>query len=204
MRTSARASSPSFAPMSMCRCLSSGAFLRSSPSSRWIGRLPTTPGIGPSRVSTSSRWPTSTTVSQPPTAVNHRKPSSSMWWTISPISSMCPAIASSGPSPDPRTRATVEPTVSWRDRRRTPRTRRGTPPRAPARSRTGLPRSAGGEGRQGRSRVVRHQLAQHELQDPAVPVVLDLLRGVDPHPRRELLVVGLDGDLLGRPVRRGR
>ena len=36
--------------MSMCRCLSSGAFLRSSPSSRWIGRLPTTPGIGPSRV----------------------------------------------------------------------------------------------------------------------------------------------------------
>jgi hypothetical protein len=31
---------------------------------------------------------------------------------MSPISSMCPAIASTGPSPDPRTRATVEPTVS--------------------------------------------------------------------------------------------
>ena len=38
-----------------------------------------------------------------------------MWWTISPISSMWPAIATSGPSPDPRTRATVEPTVSERD-----------------------------------------------------------------------------------------
>ena len=45
-----------------------GAFLRSSSSSRWIGFLPTTPGTAPSRVSTSSRWPTSTTASQPPTA----------------------------------------------------------------------------------------------------------------------------------------
>src|SRR5918995_3556110 len=36
-----------------------------------------------------------------------------MWWTISPISSMWPTTASSGPSPVPLTRATVEPTVSW-------------------------------------------------------------------------------------------
>ena len=47
MRTRARASSPSLAPMSMCRCLSSGAFVRSSSLSRWIGFLPTTPGTMP-------------------------------------------------------------------------------------------------------------------------------------------------------------
>ena len=35
-----------------------------------------------------------------------------MWWTISPISSMWPTIATTGPSPEPRTRATVEPTES--------------------------------------------------------------------------------------------
>ena len=36
-----------------------------------------------------------------------------MWWTISPISSMWPTIASTGPPAVPTTRATVEPTVSW-------------------------------------------------------------------------------------------
>ena len=35
--------------------------------SRWIGFLPTTPGMIPSRVTTSSRWPTRITGSQPPT-----------------------------------------------------------------------------------------------------------------------------------------
>ena len=113
IRTSERASSPSFAPMSMCRFFSSGACLRSSSLSRWIGFLPTTPGIGPLRVAISSRWPTRITGSQPPTPVNHRNPSSSMWWTIRPISSMWPMTATNGPSPVPFTRATVEPTVSW-------------------------------------------------------------------------------------------
>ena len=36
-----------------------------------------------------------------------------MWWTISPISSMWPITASSGPPAVPFTRATVEPTLSW-------------------------------------------------------------------------------------------
>ena len=46
-RTSAAASSPSFAPMSMCRSLISATFLRSSSLSRWIGFLPITPGTAP-------------------------------------------------------------------------------------------------------------------------------------------------------------
>ena len=54
-RTSERASSPSLAPMSMCRLLSSGAFLRSSSLSRWIGFLPTTPGDRARRASRSRR-----------------------------------------------------------------------------------------------------------------------------------------------------
>ena len=112
-RTIERASSPSLAPMSMCRLLSSGGFLRSSSLSRWIGFLPTTPTTFPPRVAISTRCPTRITGSQPPTPVNHRKPSSSMWWTISPISSMWPTTATNGPSPVPLTRATVEPMVSW-------------------------------------------------------------------------------------------
>src|SRR5688572_4802009 len=35
-----------------------------------------------------------------------------MWWTIRPISSMCPTTASSGPPAVPLTRATLEPTLS--------------------------------------------------------------------------------------------
>jgi hypothetical protein len=58
--------------------------------------LPTTPSTAPSRVAISTRWPTRITGSQPPTPVNQRKPSSSMWWTIRPISSMWPTIATSG------------------------------------------------------------------------------------------------------------
>ena len=99
--------------MSMCRSFRSGTFLRSSSFIRWIGFLPTTPGITPPRVAICSRWPTSTIGSHPPTPVNHRNPSSSMWWTISPISSMWPTIASDLPVPVPGTRATVEPIVSY-------------------------------------------------------------------------------------------
>ena len=44
--------------------------------------------------------------------VKWRKPWSSTWVTISPISSMWPTTASRGPSPAAATRATVEPTVS--------------------------------------------------------------------------------------------
>ena len=62
------------APMSMCRSFSSGAFLRSSAFIRWIGFLPITPGTAPSRVASSTRWPTSTCGSQPPTPVKRRKP----------------------------------------------------------------------------------------------------------------------------------
>ena len=101
--------------MSMCSSFICGTFLRSSSFIRWIGFLPTTPGTGPERVTTDTRWPTSTTGSQPPTPVNHRKPSSSMWWTISPISSMWPTIATDRPGragSRPGTRATVEPTLS--------------------------------------------------------------------------------------------
>ena len=113
IRTRPRASSPSAAPMSMCRSRISGTCLRSSSLSRWIGFLPTTPWTTPSRVAISTRWPTRMIGSQPPTPLNQRKPSSSMWWTISPISSMWPITASSGPSAVPFTRATVEPTLSW-------------------------------------------------------------------------------------------
>src|SRR5215217_9108207 len=44
------------------------------------------------------------------------------------------------------------------------------------------------------------QLPQHEGKDAAVLVVLDLLGGVDPHPRGELLVARTHGDLLGLAV----
>ena len=48
----------------------------------------------PPRVSSTTRWPTRICGSQPPTSPNHRKPSSSMWVTISPISSMWPITSS--------------------------------------------------------------------------------------------------------------
>ena len=60
--------------MSTCSPFSSTAFLRSSPSSTWIGLRPITPGTGPERVSTSTRWPTSTCGSQPPDPTTCRKP----------------------------------------------------------------------------------------------------------------------------------
>ena len=41
----------------------------------------------------------------------------------------------------------------------------------------------------------RQQLAQHELQDASVPVVLLLLGSVDSHRDRELLVIGGHGQL---------
>ena len=44
------------------------------------------------------------------------------------------------------------------------------------------------------------ELAQDVLEDAAVAVVLDLVRGVDPDPAGELLVVGPDGDLAGKGV----
>ena len=53
-------------------------------------------------------------------------------------------------------------------------------------------------------RLLREQLAQHEREDAAVLVVVDLLGGVDAHARLELLVVGLDGDLLGLAAARCR
>ena len=95
-RISSAASSRSAAPMSMCRPFSSTTFLRWSASSRWIGLRPTTPGTSPSLPRTSTRWPTRICGSQPPIGANQRKPFSSMWVTIRPISSMWPTTASSG------------------------------------------------------------------------------------------------------------
>ena len=77
-----------------------------------MGFLPITPGTAPPRVASVTRWPTRICGSQPPTPVKRRKPSSSTWVTITPISSMWPMIASVGPSPVPFTRAQVEPITS--------------------------------------------------------------------------------------------
>ena len=90
----------------------SGTFLRSSGESTWIGFLPMTPGMGPSFVLTSTRWPMRICGSQPPTPMKRRKPVSSMWVTMRPISSMWPTIASVGPPPVPGTRAHTEPMTS--------------------------------------------------------------------------------------------
>ena len=57
---------------------------------------PMTPGTTPSRVASSTRWPTRICGSHPPTPAKRRKPSSSMCVTISPISSMWPTMASVG------------------------------------------------------------------------------------------------------------
>src|SRR5436190_1933420 len=115
-RTRQRASAPSRAPMSMCMSRSSTTFLLSSSRCRWTALRPMTPVTGPARVSTTRRWPTSTCASQPPTARNHRKPSSSTWVTISPISSMWPITrrrrAGDLPRPLAATSASGVPTTS--------------------------------------------------------------------------------------------
>ena len=98
-----------------CRCAgpsAAGPSCGRPPSAGGSASCRPRPGTRPSRVEISTRWPTRMIGSQPPTPVNHRNPSSSMWWTISPISSMWPMTATDLPPPVPATRATVEPTES--------------------------------------------------------------------------------------------
>src|SRR4051794_6461231 len=188
--------------MSMCRSLSCGTFLRSSSFIRWIGLLPTTPGTRPVRVEISTRCPTRMIGSQPPTPVNQRNPSSSMWWTIRPISSMCPTTASDRPGGSdavPGTLATVEPTASWLTSAKAPAASRNAVagacsyPEGPA-AVISVSRVSGmaiGGAELSDAPSAGHQLPQHELQDAAVLVVLALLEGVDAHRRRELGVASL-------------
>ncbi len=181
IRTIARACSPSTAPMSMCIPLISAALLRSSPRSRWIGFLPITPLSGPRRVSRTTRCPTRTCASQPPTSPNHRKPSSSMWVTIRPISSMWPITSRRREAPRAplrrgtsaracqprrcrprrsarRQRATRRPERSRSRRGRAPRAARAEPLEPPRRRLCGRL-----DGRSARPRVCRRRVARSTL-----------------------------------------
>src|SRR3954447_19513278 len=205
-RTSARAASPSRAPMSMCRSRSSGTRLRSSSRSRWMGLRPTTPGTAPSRVATETRWPTSTCGSQPPTPANHRKSLSSMWVRIRPISSMCPTTATVSPPPVPATRAVEEPSRSPSTSVNAPAWRRqaaaGAPsyPEGPCAARRSRSRSGSAMKAETLRRLA--ELSQYEVQDPAVPEVQRLLGRVDPDAAGELVVSRLDRHLARRLLAR--
>ena len=132
-----------------CRCAgpsSSTACFFCSSLSRWIALRPTTPGTGPSRVSTRTRWPTRICASQPPIGAKYRKPFSSTWVIASPISSMWPTTASRG-----RRLARRSSRSTSRSRRR--RARRTTPPRA--RSSPPGPRSPTAPAPRAASRAVR-------------------------------------------------
>src|SRR3954454_4618749 len=113
---------------------------------------------------------------------------------------MWPTTATVGPPPVPATLATVEPTESYSI----------CAPNAAAASRKTAAgacsypdgpgalsslRSVSGSGMKP-GRLLRQKLAQHVRQDAAVFEVLDLLRGVDAHARRELLVARANIDLL--------
>src|SRR5919112_2146070 len=99
-RTMPFASSASLAPMSIQRFFISETFLRSSGSMTWMAFLPITPTIWPLPVSSLMRCPTRTCESQPPTPVKRSRPLSSMWVTMTPISSMCPASMTFGEPPE--------------------------------------------------------------------------------------------------------
>ena len=59
------------------------------------------------------RWPSSVSAAMPPTVVNESSPFSSMFVTVTPISSMCPTRASVGaPGAAAVTRANDVPSVS--------------------------------------------------------------------------------------------
>ena len=98
-RTRSSASALVRAPMSIHRSVIFEAFSRSSALMRWIAFLPTTPATGPARPSKRTRCPTRTWGSQPPIAANERKPSSSTWTIIRPISSRCPVSITRGVPP---------------------------------------------------------------------------------------------------------
>src|SRR4051812_25140846 len=115
---------------------------------------------------------------------------------------MCPMTASSGPPAVPFTRATVDPTLSGGTSakpdaasRKNVAARRSSPqgPGAVSSLRrtsgTGMGAGQVSEVREPSGRALE-QLPQHEGQDPAVLVVVDLLGRVDPHARGELRVPG--------------
>src|SRR5215207_2427990 len=105
----------------------------------------------------------------------------------------------------PGTRATVEPTESWVTSAKALAASRKTAagacsyPEGPA-AVSSLRRVSGTAMEAGEvsdaASVAGHELTQHELQDPAVLVVLALLGRVDAHLGGELDVARLDRDLL--------
>src|SRR5829696_9065745 len=106
----------------------------------------------------------------------------------------------------PGTFATVDPTLSWVTSAKAPAASRKTAagacsyPEGPA-AVSSLRRVSGSAMESWEvsdaASVAGHELAQHELQDPAVLVVLALLGRVDAHLGGELDVAGLDLDLVG-------
>src|SRR5687767_4679988 len=117
-----------------------------------------------------------------------------MWWTISPISSMCPTTASERPPEVPGTLAKLEPTESEVTSANAPAASRKTAagacsyPEGPA-ALSSLTRVSGtGMGGEEVSDAASagHELPQHELQDAAVLEVVALLGGVDAHLGGEL------------------
>src|SRR5660398_233870 len=91
--------SASCAPTSTSMSLILITFLRSSGSSIWGGLEPITPGTEPFSPWTTTRCERRVWSNQPPRVVKRRKPSSSIYLTIKPISSICAAIITLGPSP---------------------------------------------------------------------------------------------------------
>ena len=86
-RRSAAARAPRRGRRRRCRCAgrsSSTAIFFCSSLSRWTGLRPITPGTAPSRVCTSTRWPTRICASQPPIGRNQAKPFSSTWVIVEP------------------------------------------------------------------------------------------------------------------------
>ena len=77
--------------MSSHRSLIFGTCFRSSSFSRWIGLRAMIPSTGPLVPQTVNRCPMRTCGSQPPMVETWMKPSSSMYCTIRPIWSQCPA-----------------------------------------------------------------------------------------------------------------
>src|SRR5207248_425604 len=89
--------------------------LRSSPRLRFWRLAATTPGTGPPRVWTSTRWPTMTAGSQPLSVRTAASPSSPRFVTTTPIPSMWPTSRSDGPPAVPGTRTDHEVSVVCRD-----------------------------------------------------------------------------------------
>ncbi len=203
--------------MSMCRSLSSGACLRSSSLSRWIGLRPITPGTGPSRVVTThaladehERVPAADLPeAQVAVVVDVRD-------VQADLVDVADDRDASGRRRCPRTRANEEPTRSpptsaANALHPSRHTRAGSVswPDGPAVSSV---RGVGIGTSQGYCSEVRSRcrfrhggrsirslrspgrlppaVPQHELEDAAVAEVALLLRRVDPDRDRELLVVG--------------